>query len=115
VIKKSCDLKVTVTQNMRGGEGNIIIRNLADKAEMHDKARLFAQITIKPRCSIGFHTHENESETYFMLSGKALYDDNGTQSELSPGDVTITSPGQGHSIANQGDEDVELIALIVLE
>jgi len=114
MIKKSSELKVTVNQNMRDGEGSIIIRNIADKTEMHDKARLFARIIIKPGCSIGYHTHENESETYYILSGTASYDDNGTQTELSPGDVTITPAGQGHAIANKGTEDVELIALIVL-
>ena len=115
MIKKSSELKLTVNQNMRGGEGNIIIHHLADKTEMHDKARLFARITIKPGCSIGFHVHEREMETYYIMSGTAVYDDNGTQTELSAGDVTITPAGQGHAIANQGSEDLELIALIVLE
>ena len=115
MIKKLSDLKVTVNQNMRGGDGSIIIKHIANKAELYDKGRLYAHITIKPGCSIGFHIHENEVEVYHMVSGTAIYDDNGTQTELSPGDTTITPAGQGHSIANKGNEDVELIALIILQ
>jgi mannose-6-phosphate isomerase-like protein (cupin superfamily) len=54
-------------------------------------------------------------EAYVILSGKGLYDDNGTQAEVFPGDVTITLHGEGHSIANNSDEDLELIALIPLK
>ena len=115
MIKRYMDLKEVINENMRGGDGSIIITHLADKDEMYDKCRLFARITIKPGCSIGHHVHENESEFFHIISGTALYDDNGKQIELQPGDVTVTPAGQGHSIANNGDKDLIIIALIMLQ
>jgi mannose-6-phosphate isomerase-like protein (cupin superfamily) len=115
MIKKAGDLTFVVTENMRGGVGSVAIKQLAEQAEMYDKNRLCATIVIKPGCSVGYHVHENEMELYYILSGKALYDDNGTEVELSPGDVTITPSGEGHAIANNGDVDLEFIALIALE
>ena len=115
MIKKANNLREDIIENMRGGSGSVTIKHLADKPEMYDKSRLFAKITLKPGCSIGYHVHENEMEAFHIISGKALYDDNGTQVELSPGDVTITPAGEGHSIANNGDDDLEIIALIVMQ
>jgi mannose-6-phosphate isomerase-like protein (cupin superfamily) len=115
MIKRVQDLTVVVNENMRGGVGSVAIKLLAEQGEMYDKNRLFAKIIVKPGCSIGYHVHENEMELYYILSGKALYDDNGTQVELSPGDVTVTLSGEGHAIANNGDVDLEFMALIPLE
>ena len=115
MIKRFMELKETINENMRGGDGSIIITHLADKDEMYDKSRLFARITIKPGCSIGYHVHENETEFYHIVSGTALYDDNGKQVELRSGDVTVTPAGHGHSIVNNGDADLIVIALIMLQ
>ena len=115
MLKRMAELKEVVNENMRGGDGSVIITHLADKNEMFDKSRLYAKLTIKPGCSIGHHVHENETEIFHIVSGNALYDDNGSQAELSAGDVTVTPAGHGHSIANSGDTDLTVIALIVLQ
>ena len=115
MIKNISDLKEVINENMRGGCGSVIITHLANPDEMYDKSRLFAKLTIKPGCSIGYHVHDNEAEIFNIISGTATYDDNGTQVELFPGDVTVTPAGQGHSIANNGDSDLIVIALIMLQ
>jgi len=115
MLKRMPELKEVVNENMRGGDGSIIITHFADQKEMLDKSRLFAKLTIKPGCSIGHHVHENETEIFHIISGTALYDDNGKQIELQPGDVTVTPASHGHSIANNGDADLIVIALIVLQ
>ena len=115
MLKRMSELKEVVNENMRGGSGSIKITHLADPNEMFDKSRLFAKITIKPDCSIGYHIHENETEIFHIISGTAEYDDNGKKTELLPGDVTITPASHGHSIANNGNTDLIVIALIVLQ
>jgi len=115
MIKKSSDLNVQVNEKMRGGDGSITIRHIADKPEMYGKSRMYARMTIKPGCSIGYHIHEGETEIFHILAGTASYNDNGEQAELIPGDTSITPASHGHAIANRGSEDVELIALIVLQ
>ena len=114
MIKVSDTLPVTVNENMRGGSGSISMSHLADKADMLGKSRLFARITLKPGCSIGWHVHENEMEIYHILSGMAAYDDNGEPKTASAGDTTLTPPGHGHAVANAGDTDLVFIALIIL-
>lgn len=115
MIKRKSELNQVTNENMRGGEGSVTIVNIADAADMYDKNRLFAKLIIKPGCSVGYHVHENETEIYYIISGTALYDDNGTKVELNPGDVTFTPSGHGHGVANNGDSDLIVIALIPLK
>lgn len=100
-------------ENMRGGGGVVEMTNFVTKEELNEKGRLFGKIVLKKGCGIGYHVHENESELFYILKGTAIYSDNGEEKVVSEGDVTITPPGTGHSIKNEGDETVELVALIV--
>jgi mannose-6-phosphate isomerase-like protein (cupin superfamily) len=102
-----------VNKNMRGGDGSVIIKHLLDKERLYDKGRLFAQLTVKKGCSIGTHRHDGEMEAFYILSGTASFNDNGTQTVLYPGDVAYTADGESHSIANNGEENCVLIALII--
>lgn len=113
MLRYKSEQTVTVNENMRGGEGSVIIEHLLHKDEMNGKGRLYARILLKPGCSIGYHLHENESETFYIQQGVATYDDNGTTVTLQPGDVAYTPAGSGHAIANHGETDVEIIALIL--
>ena len=56
-----------------------------------------------------------EGESFFFLSGKGIYNDNGNEVEIVPGMVTLTPSGEGHSVKNTGDEMLVFIALIVVE
>lgn len=100
---------------VQNGLGIIHMKDLATKEQMYGHARLFSYITVNPGCSIGYHTHEHETEFYYLLTGEAVFSDNGTETLLHAGDVAATGYGQGHSLENRTEEPVELIALIVLE
>ena len=108
----SCPRRETV---VAGGSGLIEIKDLAAKDELYGHARLFAQVTVHPGCSIGYHGHEHETEFYYILKGEAVFSDNGEETILHPGDISATGFGQGHGLENRTDSDVELIALIILE
>ena len=113
IIKKE-DLKVTTESNKKG-EAKLFLSNLSDFAEKNPKVRMFALAELKPGESVDYHVHNGESETYYILSGKALYNDNGDEYEALPGTVTFTPSGSGHGITNVGDEMLSFIALIVLD
>lgn len=113
MIRKAADCKKEYRENMRGGNGTVEITNFATPAELNDKGRLFANITLKPGCSIGYHVHEKDSELFYLMRGEALYNDNGTEYLVSAGDVMVCPAGTGHAIANNGKEDVEICAVIV--
>jgi len=113
MIKKMDECVKEYREHMRDGAGTVEITNFATPAELNDKGRLFAKITLNPGCSIGYHVHEKDSELFYILKGTAEYSDHGETKNVSAGDVTICPAGTGHSIANPTDETVELVAVIV--
>ena len=113
MIKKFKDFNTELRENMRGGDGTVVVSSFVTAEELNNKGRLFGKIVLKPGCGIGYHTHEKDSEFFYIIKGTAAYDDNGTKTTVYAGDVTVTPAGEGHAIKNESDEDVELIALIV--
>ena len=62
----------------------------------------------------GYHVHDGDGEDYFVLSGMATLDDNHERTlYLKPGEHYFTPSGKGHSIANEQDEDLVFMALII--
>lgn len=98
------------------GTGEITVRELLEGSEeMYHKGRVFAHTTVYPGSAIGYHVHNCESETYYILKGTARFNDNGKEMILHPGDVTFTGAGEGHGIEAVGEEPVEMIALILYQ
>ena len=114
MYKRLEELKTQTKLNNEGKE-KMLKTNLADFDGWDPKVRLFSLIEVKPGEEVDFHTHIGESETFFILSGKGVYNDNGNKVEVTPGMVTFTPSGEGHSIKNMGDEKLVFIALIVVE
>lgn len=114
MIKRKDEMNETIRVNMRGGDGHVKITNFLDKGEYDGHARLLATITLEPGCSIGKHIHENEEEIFLILSGTAVYDDDGTEVTLFPGDSCICRNGQSHSIANRNEQGDTVVAAIIL-
>ena len=108
-------MEIKKVENMHGGEGHVIINRLLDEKQLNGKCGLYAEVTIEPGCSLGYHEHHGESETYYILSGKGIYSDNGTLRMVEAGDVTFTPDGKGHAMTNSGDEDLVFMALIIFD
>ena len=113
MVKRNSSYETSINEKMRGGDGSVKIENLLSPDELNNKGRLFAKITLEPGSSIGYHIHDGEMESYYIISGQAQYDDNGETVTLYPGDTTHTPSGSGHSIKNAGNETLEFIALIL--
>ncbi len=95
------------------GTGEILVRDLLNcPEEFYNNGRVFGHTTVFPGSTIGYHVHKGEAEAYYILSGKASYNDNGTIVEIGAGDVTLCPDGEGHGITCIGTEPVEMIALI---
>ena len=100
---------------VRNGKGLIHMKDLTDQEGLYDHGRLFAHVTIDPGCSIGDHPHDHETEFYYIIKGEGVFNDNGTEVVVRPGDICATGYGEVHGLENRGTEPVELIALIVGE
>ena len=90
------------------------IKELLDEQQLNGKCGLYAEVTLEPGCSLGFHMHYGESETYYILTGEGEYNDNGTSwRHVKAGDITFTPDGRGHGLANTGNTDLVFMALII--
>jgi len=113
VIKRKGSYTVQRNENMRGGDGVVLIEHLLTPDEMYDKGRLYAKIILEPGCSIGHHVHEGEMESYYIVSGVAETSDDGELVTVSAGDIVLTQSGEGHSVRNVGSVALEMIAQIL--
>lgn len=114
MYKKIEELKTQTKLNALGKE-KMFKTNLADFEKWDPKVRLYSLIQLKPGEEVDYHMHVGEAESFFFLSGKGVYNDNGNEVEVSPGMVTLTPSGEGHSVKNTGDETLSFIALIMVE
>ncbi|MBP3446752.1 MAG: cupin domain-containing protein [Clostridia bacterium] len=115
MIRRNDEYKIDVREQMRGGNGTVKIENFVSAAEMNDKGRLLGKIILEPGSSIGYHIHEHDAEIFHIIKGIAQYTDGDKTVTVNAGDTMVCPTGTGHSIANEGDETVELIAVIVYE
>ena len=105
----------TITaKNKAGGQGEITITHLLHAEELNGKCDMFAKVTIPPHASIGVHEHHGNTETYHLLQGTALYNDNGVERVIGAGATTYCPDGEKHGIANNSEtEDLVFMALII--
>ena len=113
MIYTTQDVRREGRQNMRGGNGVVVLEHLLPDA-LPANVRLYARITLKPGSSIGKHSHEGETEIFTFLNGAGKVDDDGLPVNVRPGFVMSTGNGRSHSVENTGDEDLVFLACIVL-
>ena len=76
-------MEIEKVEHAAGGKGYILKRKLLSATELKDKVGMFAEITLKPGCSLGYHVHSDNAEAYYILSGEGEYDDNGKSGPLN--------------------------------
>lgn len=103
------------TQSKAAENGSLLLthHHLSDFVGFSPKVRLFSVAELEPGQEIAFHTHQGETETYLLLSGTGLYNDNGTKVAIQAGAVTFCPSGEGHGLKNAGNEPLRFVCLIV--
>ena len=100
-------LKEIVIPNFRGGEGDFFIKSYGDERCKINIMRL------QPGTYNGMHTHEVDSEIFYVLSGTAtITHSDGTQDTLSAGDGSYCPMGTGHSVINTGTTELVLFSVV---
>ena len=99
---------------IQNGPGKVKTRRILEgPAELCSKGRIYNHTYIPKGSGIGWHIHQGTCECYYVLKGEGRYSDNGRETILHPGDVTFTADGEGHSLVNEKDEVLEVIALVL--
>ena len=114
MIKTKEQIIVKTEQNPKG-ETMMYLADLRDFEGNNPRLRMYSHVKLSPNETVEFHIHEGESEYYYILKGKGLYDDNGEKIEVTEGTITFTPSGSGHGITNTGDEILEFMALVILD
>ena len=89
-------MNIQRVENMAGGKGHVIIKHILGDKEMHGNCRMYAEVTLEPGCSLGYHEHHGDRP-------------------VKAGDVTFTPDGHGHGLTNSGNEDLVFMALIIMD
>ncbi|MDR2529179.1 MAG: cupin domain-containing protein [Synergistaceae bacterium] len=107
---------ITLDKEKAGGGVGTLYGKYAftrDMPPMENPVREIAWLTLKPGDSIGFHKHEVNEDVYIVVSGTGVFKNNdGTEHEVGPGDITIARLGQSHALNNTGKEDLVVISVI---
>ncbi len=90
------------------GNGTLFCRSLLDDYGKTDLA-LMHYDEIPNGVTIGVHTHEENEEVYFLLSGSGILSFDGVDYEMKPGDISLC--GRGHSHGFAAKEDCILIVV----
>jgi oxalate decarboxylase/phosphoglucose isomerase-like protein (cupin superfamily) len=68
------------------------------------------------RGSKGFFGRTGDGEDYYVLKGTATIDDNHERIlTLKEGEHYFTPSGKGHSLTNLGEEELQVMALIIYD
>ena len=71
--------KIVESKKLFNGAGEAEMHKILNGAdEMYGKGRVFNHLVLHPGCEIGWHVHKGDGETYYILKGRGLYNDNGT-------------------------------------
>ena len=95
--------------------GNEIIKKdyrkkiLFSLTDFQDDGHLLQIVTIPPQTKQRLHSHNKQTEVFYILEGEAAITINNVDYESKPGDAFICSPGDVHNLWNKTDKDFKLL------
>ena len=110
---KSGHHRTEIRENARGGKGKLILSHLVEKELLAPHSRLLCKLVMQPGDSMGYHTHYDEGEFFYILSGVAKITEDNNEVLLYPGDTLFTPSGSSHGIEAAGDEALEYLAVVL--
>ena len=90
----------------RGGEGEFL-----RKAVVTDEMKIL-YATLRPGASIGEHTHTDDCEVIYLLSGSGYSICDGVREDLKVGQSQYCPKGSTHNLVNTGNEDLLFFAVL---
>jgi quercetin dioxygenase-like cupin family protein len=114
MICRRDDMQVQVRPEMKGGTGEVTVTHLVDTEPLKN-IRLLGELDIPKGSSVGEHSHENETEYFLIMEGTAVATDNGVEEVVNTGEVIVTGAGSTHSIRNDEDAPLKVLAFIVTD
>lgn len=70
-----------------------------------------SMVHVPPGGVVGWHTHNTQVETVYVLKGQAVLTIGTNESALTAGCIVAIPSGREHTLRNVGSEAVELLAI----
>lgn len=83
-----------------------------EQADVNHAIKEIGLMTLRPGASIGHHKHDDNEDTYIILSGTGIFSDGENEFSVGPKSITIATPGEAHALKNTGTENLVFIDLI---
>ncbi|MDD5018781.1 MAG: cupin domain-containing protein [Eubacteriales bacterium] len=115
MLIRSSGMQKTQRERLRGGDGTIDFLHIVPAEELPSKLRVCAVIDLKKGCGIGEHTHQGDTEIYYVLEGEGVLCDNGAVRPFRKGDCNVCGSGGSHAVYNEKDETLKIFEVIVFE
>ena len=64
-------MRIRREEHMAGGNGHVIIKEILDAEQLNGKCGLYAQVTLEPGCSLGYHEHHGEVKPTIFYRDRA--------------------------------------------
>ncbi|MBR5639931.1 MAG: cupin domain-containing protein [Muribaculaceae bacterium] len=100
------ELPLNVAANFKGGEGEYVSRRFVDE---NNKIMLGK---LEPGSSIGYHSHDIDSEIMYFLEGEATVLTDEGEETLLPGQAHYCPKGRSHSLMNRGSVPLVFVAVV---
>jgi mannose-6-phosphate isomerase-like protein (cupin superfamily) len=107
LIEHEKDIAVSQPGPHQGG-GNTMAFSFFSNAD--SLQLVFRKRILHPGSSIGYHLQERD-EIYYIMSGKGVIKINDRSFNVETGDAILTRPGNSHSLAPRGPEDLVVIVM----
>ena len=101
------EIKEVKVPGMNGGTGEMSARMYMSDAGKIIPCRIHAG------GSIGLHRHETRNDINYIISGSGKAVCDGQEEMLAAGTCHVCKKGSEHSIVNTGDEDLEMLTVVV--
>jgi mannose-6-phosphate isomerase-like protein (cupin superfamily) len=95
------------------GDDKSIIRELVSPANSGVTRHSLAEIRHPPGTASQEHFHTEAEEVYFVTEGRGGIRIDGETRNIGPGDVVVITPGERHTVWQEGEGDLVLLVTCV--
>jgi len=114
MIRKATEFDSEVVHNFCEGNGDVVLKYAFHDSDMKSNCCACCTVTLEKGCSVGMHQHTADDEIYYIISGSGVVDEgDGVKVPVSAGDAILTGDNGYHSIANENDEPLVFLAVVI--
>jgi quercetin dioxygenase-like cupin family protein len=114
MLIRCADMHHGPLEHCHGGDGALDFTSVLDRRTAGSPNVNFLHHDIlAPGVSIGVHTHEDDTEYYYILEGRGTMTLDGRAHEVQAGDITAVFPGGSHGLVNDSDAPLRIVVLSV--